>query len=214
MSIHRIAAIALTSAAGALVAPIALAQGAPAKPDLAKGKQFAEQVCMACHGTDGNSTAAANPKLAAQHPEYLYKQLKNFKTEGDKPAERASPEMAGFAAMLSDADMRSVAAYYAGQAIKPSSAKDKNVIELGQRIYRAGIGGKSIAACAGCHSPNGAGIPAQYPRLAGQFAEYTEKQLTAFRQGTRKNSAQMTAIAALMSDAEIKAVSDYIAGMR
>ena len=73
---------------------------------------------------------------------------------------------------------------------------------------------RGVPACSGCHSPNGAGIPAQYPRLAGQHAEYTEAQLVAFRGGARANSAQMTTIAGKMNDKEIKAVSDYIAGLR
>lgn len=202
-----------------LDAAVAHAQSAPAaeapKVDLAKGQQIAAQVCAACHGADGNSASPANPKLAGQHADYLYKQLNNFKVKPNaKEAERANAIMAGFAAQLSDADMRNVSAYYAAQKLKPSSAKNKDIVELGQKIYRGGIAAKSVAACAGCHSPNGAGIPAQYPRLQGQYAEYTESQLVAFRQGGRKNSAQMTAISARLSDAEMKAVSDYIAGLR
>jgi cbb3-type cytochrome c oxidase subunit III len=210
----------LCLAALGLDARIAHAQAAAAKTDapkvdLAKGQQIAGQVCAACHGADGNSASPTNPKLAGQHADYLYKQLTNFKVKPNaKEAERANAIMAGFAAQLSDADMRNVAGYYAAQKLKPASAKDKNIVELGQKIYRGGIASKSVAACAGCHSPNGAGIPAQYPRLAGQYAEYTESQLVAFRQGGRKNSAQMTAIAARLSDVEMKAVSDYIAGLR
>lgn len=188
---------------------------AAAKIDPAKGQQIAAGVCAACHGVDGNSASPANPKLAGQHADYLYKQLQNFKTRaGAKEAERANAVMAGFAVTLSDIDMRNVAAYFAAQKLKPSVAKNKDIVELGQKIYRGGIASKSVAACAGCHSPNGAGIPAQYPRVAGQYAEYTEAQLVLFRQGGRKNSVQMAAIAARLSDAEMKAVSDYIAGMR
>lgn len=192
----------------------ASAQPQPAKPDPAKGQQIASQVCVACHGNDGNSTAPANPKLAGQHPEYLYKQLKDFKAGPDAGAKRASAVMAGFVAALSDADKRDVAAFYASQPLKPSAARNKDTVVAGQRIYRGGIAAKGVPACAGCHAPNGAGIPSQYPGLAGQFAEYTESQLVAFRQGARKNSPEMTAIAARMSDDEIKAVSDYIAGLR
>jgi cbb3-type cytochrome c oxidase subunit III len=193
----------------------ASAQTGPAKIDPAKGQQIATQVCAACHGADGNSTAPANPKLAGQHSDYLYKQLVNFKVKtGAKEAERANAVMAGFAAMLSDHDMRNVSAWYESQKLKPAAAKNKDTVELGQRIYRGGIASKNVAACAGCHSPNGAGIPSQYPRLAGQYAEYTESQLVAFRQGQRKNSDQMTVIAARLSDVEIKAVADYIAGLR
>lgn len=193
----------------------ALAQKAPAKVDPAKGQEIATQVCAACHGADGNSASPANPKLAAQHPDYLYKQLMDFKAKAaGKPADRANAVMAGFVAPLSEADMRNLAAHFGAQKLKPAAAKNKEIVELGQKIYRGGIASKSVAACAGCHGPAGAGLPAQFPRLGGQFAEYTESQLVAFRQGTRKNSAQMTAIAARLSDAEIKAVSEYIAGLR
>lgn len=210
-----LSALTVSAAVSALlVAPPAHAQAA-GKPDLAKGQQIATQVCAACHGNDGNSTAPANPKLAGQHADYMYKQLQNFKAKAGAAApERANAVMAGFAAALSDADMRNVSAYYAGQKLKPAAARNKATVEEGQRIYRGGIASKQIPACAGCHSPNGAGIPAQYPRLAGQFSEYTEAQLVSFRQGARKNSAQMAAIAARMSDTEVKAVSDYIAGLR
>lgn len=200
--------------ATAFAASVAV-QAQPAKPDLQKGSQIAQQVCVACHGADGNSPTPANPNLAGQHADYLYKQLTEFKVkEGEKTARRANAIMAGFAAGLSEADMRNVAAYFASQEQKPTAAKNREWVELGQKIYRAGIADKGVPACAGCHSPNGAGIPAQYPRLQGQYAEYTESQLVAFRQGERLNSAQMTTIAERLSDREIKAVSDYIAGLR
>lgn len=193
----------------------AFAQTKATPPDAAKGQQIASQICVACHGADGNSQLPANPKLAGQHADYTVKQLQDFKTKPNaKEAERANPIMAGFAATLSDEDMRNVAAHFAAQPLKPAAAKNKDIVDLGQQIYRGGIASKSVPACAGCHSPNGAGIPSQFPRLAGQFAEYTEAQLVAFRQGTRKNSAQMASVAARMSDAEIKAVSEYIAGLR
>ena len=198
----------------AFAAPLAV-QAQNTKPDPAQGRKTAETVCAACHGADGNSSTPANPNLAGQHYDYLYKQLANFKVkEGAKQAERANAVMAGFAAMLSEADMRNVSAWYASQKLKPAAAKNKDLVELGQKIYRAGIADKGVPACSGRHSPNGAGMPAQYPRLQGQYAEYTEAQLVAFRQGERLNSAQMSTIAARMSDREIKAVSDYIAGLR
>ncbi len=181
----------------------------PAKPDLVKGEASYAAVCAACHGADGNSTIAANPKLAQQHPEYLVKQLQEFKS-----GKRANPVMQGMAAMLSDDDMRNVAAWLASKPAKPGFAKDKDLVALGERIYRGGIADRSIAACAGCHSPNGAGIPAQYPRLSGQNAEYTVQQLTSFRDGKRGNSLPMAQVAAKMNDREIKAVADYIAGLR
>lgn len=201
--------------AGSVFAQAPAAGSDPGRADPKRGAQLAQEVCVACHGVDGNSGTPANPKLAAQHPDYLAKQLANFKVkDGATEAERPSAIMAGFAAMLSDADIRSVSAHYAAQPLKPAAAKDRAAVELGQRIYRGGIAAKGVPACAGCHSPNGAGIPSLYPRLQGQYAEYTEAQLVAFRQGVRRNSAQMTTIAERLSDREIRAVSDYIAGLR
>ena len=181
----------------------------PAKPDLVKGQEKATQVCVACHTADGSRGTPANPILQGQHTEYLVKQLTEFKA-----GTRANAVMAGMAGVLSEDDMKNVAAFYASKQVKPGAAKNKDLVVLGEKIYRGGIAAKQVPACAGCHSPNGAGIPAQYPRLGGQHADYSELQLTSFRAGTRGNSAQMTAIAARMSDKEIKAVSDYIAGLR
>jgi cbb3-type cytochrome c oxidase subunit III len=202
--------------ASMMFSAVASANGpAPAvKVDLAKGEQIFSQQCVACHGAEGNSAAAIYPKLAGQHADYTVKQLSNFKPakEGEKPL-RENAVMAGFAAMLSPEDMRNVGAYLESKTQKPGTAKNKATLELGQKIYRGGIAEKKVPACAGCHSPSGAGIPAQYPRIGGQHAQYTEAQLSAFRAGTRGNSAQMTAISARLSDVEIKAVSDYIAGL-
>lgn len=189
-------------------APAAAAK-APAKPDLVQGEAKYTAVCAACHGADGNSGTPANPKLAQQHPEYIVKQLQEFKA-----GKRASPVMQGFAAQLSEADMKNVAAFVGSKKAKPGFAKDKELVALGERIYRGGIADRQIAACAGCHSPNGAGIPAQFPRLSGQHADYTVGQLVAFRDGSRKNSVQMSQVAAKMNDREIRAVADYIAGLR
>ena len=178
----------------------------PAKPDLVKGEaSFA--VCASCHGADGNSTTPANPSL--QHPEYLVKQLQEFKS-----GKRDNAIMKGFASALSEEDMKNIAFWLASKKAKDGAAKDKKLVTLGERIYRGGIADRQIAACAGCHSPNGAGIPAQYPRLKGQHADYTAAQLVAFRDGVRANNAQMRDVAAKMNDREIKAVSDYIAGLR
>lgn len=180
-----------------------------AQPDLRRGAQLYGQVCVACHAADGNSSTAANPKLAQQHPEYLIKQLQDYKS-----GKRQNAIMAGFAASLSDADMRDIAFWLASQAATPGFARDKDKVALGERIYRGGIADRRIAACAGCHSPNGSGIPAQYPRLAGQHAEYTVDQMKQFRSGARGNSPVMTQIAQYMTDREIEAVADFIAGLR
>ncbi|WP_028996476.1 c-type cytochrome [Azohydromonas australica] len=193
----------------ALATPLMAAEpAAPTKPDLAKGQATA-QVCAACHAADGTRGITANPILQGQHPEYLVKQLTEFKA-----GKRQNPIMQGMAASLSEEDMRNVAAFYASKQAEPGAATDKELVQLGEKIYRGGIAERNIPACAGCHSPTGAGIPAQYPRLSGQHAEYTSSQLNAFRAGTRANSAQMTGVAAKMNDREIKAVSDYIAGLR
>ncbi|MES1976391.1 MAG: c-type cytochrome [Pseudomonadota bacterium] len=179
------------------------------KPDLVKGEASFTAVCASCHGADGNSGTPANPKLSQQHPEYLVKQLQEFKS-----GKRKNAIMSGFAAALSDDDMKNIAYWAASKKAKPGFAKDKDLVALGERIYRGGVADRQIAACAGCHSPNGAGIPAQYPRLGGQHSEYVATQLTSFRDGTRLNSLQMNQVAAKLNDREIRALADYIAGLR
>ena len=180
-----------------------------AKPDLAKGQATATAMCVACHTADGSRGSPANPILQGQHPEYLAKQLIEFKS-----GKRENAIMRGMSATLTESDMLNVSAFYAGKQAKPGFAKSKELVALGEKIYRGGIAERSVPACSGCHSPTGAGIPSQYPRMAGQHADYTEAQMLAFRSGARKNSAQMTGVAAKMNDREIKAVSDYIAGLR
>ena len=204
-------ALATLTLAALLAAPALAATpaAAPPKPDLAKGQTISTQVCAACHAADGSRGSPANPILAGQHPEYLAKQLNEFKS-----GKRNNAVMKGFAGALSDDDIRNVSAFYAGTSAKPGFAKNKDGVKLGEKIYRGGVADKAVAACAGCHSPNGAGIPAQYPRIGGQHADYTEAQLVAFRSGARANSEPMKVIAARMSDAEIRAVSDYLAGLR
>jgi cytochrome c553 len=200
--------VAPTSTLAADAKPAAV-QAAPAKPDLAKAEATYGAVCVACHGVDGNSAIAANPKLAQQHPEYLIKQLQEFKS-----GKRNNAVMKGFSATLSDEDMRGMAYLMTAKKAKPGFAKDKELVALGERIYRGGIADRQVPACAACHSPNGAGLPVQYPRLSGQHADYTAAQLTSFRDGVRKNNLQMMQVAAKMNDREIKAVADYIAGLR
>lgn len=214
MNFRLILASAASFAAMAY-APALLAQYV-VKGDAAKGQAIAAKVCAACHGPDGNSPLPVNPSLAGQHPEYLYKQLDNFKPKAGKPAERGNAVMMGMAIPLSDDDMKNVAVYYATQSPRPRAARDHELVKQGELIYRGGIAAKSVAACASCHSPNGAGMPAQYPRVAGQHAEYTAAQLKAFRGGERKNDPNnmMRAVAAKLSDREIAAVSEYIAGLR
>ena len=191
------------------------AQATP-KGDPARGQAIVSTVCVACHGLDGNSPIPVNPKLAGQHPEYLLKQMKNFKAVGGNPPERVNAIMNGMIAAYDEGQMRDLSAYFASQARKNETAKNRETIELGQKLYRAGDLAKGLPACAACHGPAGAGLPAQYPRLAGQYPEYTEAQLRNFREGTRSNdpNKMMRMVAVKMTDAEIKAVSDYIAGLR
>ena len=194
-----------------LLSASAMAADAPAAPkvDLAKGAASYSAVCVACHAADGNSTVPLQPVLAQQHPEYLLKQLLEFKSGA-----RKDPVMQGFATILTEQDARNISWWLASQKAKHGFAKEPTLVMLGERIYRGGIQDRQIPACAGCHSPNGAGIPSRYPRLAGQFADYTAKQLVAFRDGTRGNNPVMHDVSAKMNDREIKAVSDYIAGLR
>lgn len=201
--------IALASVAMSLSGLAYGAQAKAAKPDLAAGEAKATTVCAACHVADGSRGLPTYPILQGQHPEYLVKQLTEFK-EG----KRKNSIMTGMAAVLTPDDMRNVAAFYGSKKAKDGVAKNPALVAVGEKIYRGGIAKKGVPACAGCHSPNGAGLPAQYPRLAGQHADYTKTQLTAFRQGERTNSAQMTAIGANLSDKEIEALADYIAGLR
>lgn len=193
----------------AVFASVAAEAVVAAKPDLAKGEASFAGVCAACHAPDGNSLIPVNPKLAQQHPEYLIKQLSEFKA-----GKRENAVMTGMAAALSDDDMKNISHWLATKKATPGAAKEKELVLLGEKIYRGGIADRQIPACAGCHSPNGAGIPAQYPRLSGQHADYSVAQLTAFRDGVRKNSLQMNQVAAKLNDREIKAVADYIAGLR
>jgi cytochrome c553 len=201
--------LTLVLALAALLAGPALAETKPAfKADPAKGQQLAT-TCLACHTADGTRGLAANPILQGQHPEYIAKQLTEFKS-----GKRQNAVMAGMAAALSEEDMKHLAAFFGTKKPVTGAAKNKDTIGLGEQIYRGGIVSKQVPACSGCHSPNGVGIPAQYPRLGGQHGEYTEAQLNAFRSGARANNGQMMTIAGKMNDREIAAVSDYIAGLR
>ena len=205
-----VASLLCSLIAGLCAATAFAAEPAPAaKPDLAKGQATSSGVCAACHTADGSRGSPANPILQGQHPEYIVKQLTEYKA-----GKRQNAIMNGMAATLSEADMKNVAAFYATKQAKPGFAKSKDLASLGEKLYRGGAADRNIPACSGCHNPDGAGIPAQYPRLAGQHADYIEAQMVAFRGGARKNSAQMTAIAAKLNDREIKALSDYVAGLR
>jgi len=189
-----------------------LAAAAPApemtKPDLERGKQIATTVCAACHGADGISAAPANPHLAGQHAEYIAAQLAAFKS-GARP----SPIMAGMAAGLSPEDMLSLGAYYQSQKPAAAMARDKALVARGQSIWRSGVKSTGVPACAGCHGAAGKGIPAQYPRLAGQHPDLTMGWLKAYATGARPHQV-MSAVAVKLSENDMKAVSEYAAGLR
>lgn len=165
--------------------------------------------CIACHGAAGNSSISQNPKLTGQAGAYLHKQLLDFKG----PA-RNNPIMTGIAKAMTEEDIQNVIAYLSKQKTSPGAARNPATVELGKKIYRGGIAEKHVPACASCHGASGGGIPAQFPRLAGQHQDYTTAQLVGFRSGTRKNSEPMTQIAKRMSDEEIQAVADYVAGLK
>jgi cytochrome c553 len=204
------AAVATLFIAAAAHAQIAV------KGDPAKAQQIVKQVCAACHNTDGNSTIPANPVIAGQHPEYAFKQLLNFKAGGGKSAERPSPVMTGIVASLTRDDMANLALYFGGQQAKPRPARDAELVKLGEAIYRGGVMSRNVPACSSCHGPNGAGIPAQFPRIAGQHAQYTEEELRAFRSGERANdpNRMMRLVAEKLSDKEIAALAQYVQGLR
>lgn len=208
--------IRTTALAALLFVSLSVVAAEDASPDLTKAKTIAETVCVACHGADGNSAIATNPILAGQGPAYLLKQLSEFKSVDGKPAVRKNDIMTGMASTLSNDDMKSLALYFAQQKPKPSAASDEKLVTTGQSLWRKGDFERGIPACAGCHGPSGAGIPAQYPRLAGQYAEYTATQLKNFRIEERSNdpAGVMRTIADKLSDKQIKAVADYIAGLR
>ncbi|HUP96513.1 MAG TPA: c-type cytochrome [Usitatibacter sp.] len=191
----------------ASVAAAAVPAPAP-KADLERGKQIATTVCAACHGPDGNSPAPANPSLAGQHGGYVAHQLALFKS-GARP----SPIMQGMAAGLSPEDMRNLGAYFETQKPAPRMARNKATVERAQKIWRGGIKSAGVPACAGCHGAAGHGIPVQYPRLAGQHPEQSLGWLKAYASGARPNDV-MGPVAAKLNDADMQALSDYIAGLR
>ncbi len=194
--------------AGLLTAVLAIpAQAASGSP--AKGQAKAA-ACAGCHGADGNGGAdPVWPRLAGQDADYIAKQLADFKSGA-----RKDPIMAGMAAPLSAQDMKDIGAYYASLKPKAGAARNAELAKLGEKLYRGGSAKTGVSACMSCHGPSGHGIPPRYPRISGQSAAYTEKQMLAFKTGARANDGDvMTRIAFRMSEHEIKAVADYIAGL-
>jgi cytochrome c553 len=211
----------LPSLMATLMAVVAVANAnepakATYKGDPAKGQALGSTICVACHNADGNSTVSANPKLAGQNADYLYKQMTNFKSIDGKQPERVNAIMNGMIAPFNDEQLRDLSAYFSSQTQKGEIAKNRETIALGQKLYRGGNMAKGLPACAGCHGPAGAGMPALFPRIGGQFPEYIEAQLNSFRSESRANdpNKMMRMVAIKMTDVEIKAVADYIAGLR
>ena len=210
----------------AVAAPVLAADNAPAPyvGDAAKGQPIASAVCGACHGPDGNSVVPVNPKLAGQNADYLFKQMRNFKGGGpDGKPLRTNAIMNGMIAAYSEDQMRDFAAYFSSQTQKVGEAKNRDTIQMAQKLFRAGDVGRGLPACAACHGPTGAGIPSEFPRIGGQQSDYVELQLKAFRASGadpkdpngRDNdpNKMMRMIAVKMTDPEIKAIADYLAGL-
>jgi len=207
----------LAAVAGALAAPVALAQTPAGQPDLNKAQTIAKEVCSACHGADGNSATSVNPSIAAQPAEYITLQLAHFKS-----GLRVNPVMQAMAATLQPEEMKALGIYFSRQKPKGLAAKDAALVTTGQKLFRGGDAGTGLPACAACHAPNGVGVAKNYPRLAGQYADYTYAQLRAFKAGERGadkdgkdvNGAIMVTVAARMTDAQMKAVAEYTSGLR
>lgn len=183
----------------------------------AHAQEIATTVCASCHGPDGNTPLMPEyPKLAGQHPEYLYKQLVNFKAWDDKPIARENATMNAMVMAYSKEEMLGLAQYFAQQKQVPAEPKAQETLALGQKIWHYGIPDKAVPACSGCHGNNGAGIPIMYPRLAGQTPDYVVVQLKAFREQQRANDPEqmMRQIANKLTDTEISALADYAASLR
>ena len=186
-------------------------------PEYTKGQALAG-VCAGCHGVDGVSPVPTQPNLAGMSWQYIARQLRHFKS-----GQRDNAIMKGFATTLNDADMKSLGVYFSAQKGRAIGTKDEKLAKSAERLYRAGDATRGIPACAGCHSPNGAGIPAQYPRVGGQHAEYTLAQLTAFKGGIRggatkddanANGKIMMSIASRLTEGEMKALAEYTSGLQ
>jgi cytochrome c553 len=207
----------LAGVAGTVFATAASAQTPAGKADLAKAQSIVKEVCAACHGIDGNSASPANPNLAGQAAEYITLQLTHYQS-----GVRVNAVMQAMAAALKPEDMKALGVYFSQQKPKGLGAKDPALATAGQKLYRGGDIAMGIPACAACHAPNGAGIAKNYPRLAGQFADYTYAQLKAFKNDERGadkdgkdiNGKIMTMVAFKMSDAQMRAVAEYTSGLR
>jgi cytochrome c553 len=210
LSILSITAYASDAAkADAAATPATPAKTTTYAERLDRGKQIASAVCLACHGLNGYSPISANPNIASMPSEYIAKQLELYKS-----GKRVNAIMQGMAANLTPDDMKALGDYYFAQrGATMAIARNKALAERGQQIWRIGVADAKVPACAGCHGATGAGIPGLYPKLAGQWPEYSHAQLKNYASGERKN-AQMNSIASRMKESDLLAVAEYMAGMR
>ena len=182
--------------------------------DAKKGAALAQGLCAACHASDGNSVIPANPILAGQHYTYLKNQLNYFQVkEGEDKAKRENAVMLGIASTLSSDDIDNLSAYYSQQKIKPSYASNIELAKAGEVVYKAGDDTRGIPSCSSCHGPRGLGIPGQYPRISGQHATYTASTLKSYKNGSRANNKQMMAISSRLTEGQINALAEYLAGL-
>ncbi|MDA9689460.1 cytochrome c4 [Betaproteobacteria bacterium] len=182
--------------------------------DAQKGAVLAQGLCAACHASDGNSVIPANPILAGQHYSYLKNQLNYFQVkEGEDRAKRENAVMLGIASGLSSDDIDNLSAYYSQQKIKPSYAANIELAKAGEAVYKAGDYARGVPSCSSCHGPRGLGIPGQFPRISGQHATYTSSTLKSYKNGSRANNKQMMMISSRLTEAQINALAEYLAGL-
>lgn len=195
----------------ALVSLMIASQALAASGDPVKGQTLAEKACASCHALDGNSAAPAHPILAGQFPDYLTRQLTDFRAGA-----RRNVMMASLIVSLTEADIRNLAAHYGAQTPKAAGGREGGLAAEGQRLFRNGNAATGLPSCASCHGSAGGGIDGQFPRIAGQHAKYTTTQMKYFRTGFRDNDLgkMMQTVARKMSDQDIKAVSEYISTLR
>lgn len=190
----------IVGAMGALLGVAALAQA-----DEARAKKIVSGVCFVCHGAEGESSSEMFPRLAGQHWEYTAKQLANFKS-----GRRKSTAMADMVAKLTPDEMTALGKYFEKMVPPKEPAKEPDLAAVGQYVYHQGNKYSGVPACASCHGPQALGTTA-LPRLAGQYAVYTETQLKQFGTRERNNdNAVMHAIVSKMTALEIAGVAQYL----
>ena len=194
--------------------PIMLIFSGAQASDAKKGAALAQGLCAACHASDGNSVIPSNPILAGQHYSYLKNQLNYFQVkEGEDSAKRENAVMLGIASGLSSDDIDNLSAYYSQQKIKPSYASNIELAKAGEVVYKGGDDSRGLPSCSSCHGPRGLGIPGQFPRISGQHATYTASTLKSYKNGSRANNNQMMQISSRLTEEQINALAEYLAGL-